>query len=125
MPPRSSRRAVPDVNGAARRPEMHKAAAGSPQPQHSGLGADDGPGTLLRSVTEDVVGGVLGLVAGLLDVGLGLLGLALRLEALVAGGLAGGLLDLSDRFFASVLDLVAHGHDVPSFLCSLLAFTSS
>src|SRR5664280_169270 len=61
-----------------------------------------------RSVAQNVLG-------GLLDVGLGLLGLATGLEVLVASDLSGALLDLADRFLARVLDLVAHAHDlVPS-----------
>jgi hypothetical protein len=62
------------------------------------------------SGAEGVLGRVLGVVAGLLDVGLRLLGLAAGLEFLVAGQLAGGLLDLADRFFGPVLDPVTHRH---------------
>jgi hypothetical protein len=59
---------------------------------------------------EGVRGRVLDLVAGLLDVGLGLLGLPPRFKLLVAGQLAGRLLDLADRFFGTVLDSIAHCH---------------
>ena len=42
--------------------------------------------------------------------------LAARLEALVVRRPPGRLFHLSGRFLAGVLDLVAHGHDVPSFV---------
>src|SRR4051794_27820195 len=58
----------------------------------------------------DVPGSVLDLLAGLPDVGLGLVALALGLEVLVVRGLAVGLLDLADCLIGLVLELVVGTH---------------
>src|SRR5215211_2694111 len=54
--------------------------------------------------------GVLDLLASLLEVALGLVGLALGLQLLVVGHAAGGLLGLSFEFFGLVLGLVVKPH---------------
>src|SRR5690242_779161 len=53
---------------------------------------------------------VLDLLAGLLDVGLALVGLALGLEVLVVRGAAEGFLDLALGLFGLVLELVVGAH---------------
>src|SRR6478735_7561243 len=63
-----------------------------------------------RCLVQGVLDRVLGLFTGLLDVRRGLIGPALRLQALVAGRPTGGFLDLAGRFLAGVLDLVSHTH---------------
>src|SRR3954454_11050365 len=60
-----------------------------------------------------VLEGVLDLLAGLLDVGLGLVALAFSLESLVACGLTRGLLGVAAQLLSGVLDLVVESHDVP------------
>src|SRR6478752_5012532 len=63
-----------------------------------------------RGSVQGVLDGVLGLFAGLLDVRGRLIGLALGLQALIAGRPSGGLLDLAGGFLAGVLNLVSHAH---------------
>src|SRR6476661_7747590 len=63
-----------------------------------------------RCLVQGVLDRVLGLFTGLLDVRRGLIGPALRLQALVAGRPPGGFLDLAGCFLAGVLDLVSHTH---------------
>src|SRR5688572_22624824 len=65
------------------------------------------PGGLL---VRGVLPGVLGLLALLLGVGLGLVHHAFGLHALVVGGVAVGLLRLALGFLGSVLHLVANTH---------------
>src|SRR5215218_6201707 len=69
----------------------------------------------VRKVRDRWVGGlalegVLDLLASLLEVALGLVGLALGLQLLVVGHAAGGLLGLSFEFFGLVLGLVVKPH---------------
>src|SRR5690606_22933116 len=60
------------------------------------------------------VEGVLDVVAGLLEVGLRLVGLPLGLEALVVRGLARALLELAARLLGGVLGLVSESHGCSS-----------
>jgi hypothetical protein len=62
---------------------------------------------------DAVLEGVLDLLAGLLEVGLALVGLALCLEALVVGHLAGGLLGLAGHLVLGVVELVIETHEGP------------
>src|SRR5688572_21539487 len=57
-----------------------------------------------------VLDGVLDLLAGLLEVGLGLVGPAGRLQLLVVGGPADGLLGLALQLLALVVKLVVGRH---------------
>src|SRR6478609_6063416 len=67
-----------------------------------------------RASSDGLLEGVLDVVARLLEVGLGLVGLALGLEALVVLRLARALLDLALRLFGGVLDLVTESHGISS-----------
>src|SRR5664279_1301451 len=61
---------------------------------------------------QGILDGVLGLLAGLLDVRRSLIGSALRFQALVIGRPTSGFFDLAGSFLAGVLDLVSHTHRV-------------
>src|SRR5258708_39748734 len=62
------------------------------------------------SAVSQVVEGVLGVLARLLEVAFGLTGLAFSGEVPVAGGLADGLLGLAGQLLSLVGDLVVRAH---------------
>src|SRR5688500_13398140 len=100
-----------DAAPCRRRPHIlsvARAPAGGKKPQgRPSTGRPCSPNSVVGLLLE----GVLGLLAGLLQVGLALLGLALVLHALVVGGGAELLLGLAQRALGGVLQLVlvAHG----------------
>src|ERR1019366_4570949 len=59
-----------------------------------------------------VLEGVLDLLARVLHIGLGLVGLALGFEPIVVGALSGGVLGFARGVLGSVLGLVNASHDV-------------
>src|SRR6185312_14065278 len=68
------------------------------------------PATPGRDLRPDLLSGVLGFLAALLEVSLALVGLALGLEPLLAGHLPGSLFDLSLGLFTGVLGLLVGCH---------------
>ena len=92
------------VRGVREAPEMREA----PPPAEPGR-LDRGWRHFLKASLTSF-GGVLDLLAGVLDRGRGLVALALALEALVAGRLAGGLLGLALEVLGLVRGLVVQSH---------------